>query len=66
MWEIGFAIGTLLVLIALIWGIMQSQRRNRAADPIRDQATKELYDDPRYGDARRDQLEHEINRRGGP
>jgi hypothetical protein len=66
MWEIGFAIGALIVAVGLAWGLSRSRSRNKAADPIRDQATRELYTDPNYDDARRRQLEQEINRRGGP
>ena len=42
--EIGFAIGSLLLALAMVFGAMQYRRRNRANIPITEQATRDLYD----------------------
>ena len=42
-WEIGFFIGALILLGALIYGAIANTRRNRANDPVTDEATRQLY-----------------------
>ena len=44
--EIGFAVGALVLLAAIVYGVMQSSRRNKANDPVREAAVKAQYDDP--------------------
>ena len=41
--EIGFAIGALLLALAMAFGAMQYRRRNRANIPVTEQATRDLY-----------------------
>ena len=49
--EIGYGIGALVILAALIYGTMQYSRRNRANAPITEEATKALYKDPDHYEA---------------
>ena len=44
--EIGFAVGSLILVLAIIYGIVQASRRNKANDPLRDAAVKEQYANP--------------------
>lgn len=41
-----YAIGILLVLGGLVYGTLRARNRNRANDPIRDEATRQIYDSP--------------------
>lgn len=43
--EIGFLVGAIVLLGAMIYGVTANRRRNRANDPVTDQATRELYRD---------------------
>ncbi len=43
--EIAFFLGAVVVLAAIVWGVGASARRNRANDPVREAATRELYKD---------------------
>ena len=45
-WEIVYSIGALVLLVAIIWGVMQNKKRNRANDPITEAATRESYKHP--------------------
>jgi hypothetical protein len=45
-WEIAFGVGAVILAIALIWGLNQSRRRNRANDPLREAATRAEYESP--------------------
>jgi len=51
-----------LLLIALIWGVVQYNRRNRANDAVTEEAAETLYDDPKTYDAKREGLERKIKR----
>ena len=44
--ELAYFVGAVVLLAAIIWGTMANMRRNRANDPIREAATRELYKDP--------------------
>jgi hypothetical protein len=44
--EVLYGLGALLLLAALVWGITQYRRRNRANDPVTEQATRAEYDHP--------------------
>jgi hypothetical protein len=44
--EVFYGLGALLLLAALVWGITQYKRRNRANDAITEQATRAEYDRP--------------------
>ena len=46
MGEISFFAGAFILLVALIYGVLSSRYRNRALDPLRDEATRELYREP--------------------
>ena len=62
-WELAYAVGALLLVIALFVGVRQTRSRKRAADPIRDQATRELYQDPtNFDETRRKELEAQVRR----
>jgi len=37
----------LLLLAALVWGMVRYRQRNRSNDAITEEATENLYDDPR-------------------
>lgn len=39
-------IGVVLLGLALAWGLTQNRRRNRRLDPVTDQATRALYNEP--------------------
>ena len=39
-------IGVVLLGLALAWGLTQNRRRNRRLDPVTDQATQALYNEP--------------------
>jgi len=42
--------------VALIWGLVQYKRRNRANDPLTEKAAKVLYDDPAHYDEKSENL----------
>ncbi len=49
--EIGFFVGALILLAAIVYGVMANTRRNRANDAVTAQATAELYlDQDAYGE----------------
>ena len=51
LWELGFLIGAAVLLLALVWGVISYNRRNRANEAITEKATKELYaDTDSYGE----------------
>lgn len=57
--ETAFFAGAVILLAALIWGVVAYNRRNRANEPITDEATRQLYaDTDTYGDK-----EDELRRR---
>lgn len=51
LWEVAFFVGAVVLLAALVWGVMAYNRRNRANQPVTEQATSELYaNSDTYGD----------------
>jgi hypothetical protein len=44
--EIFYGIGALVLLAALIWATLQYRARNRANDPVTEEATRELFEKP--------------------
>jgi hypothetical protein len=50
--ELLYGIGALALLVALIWGTRQYNRRNKANDAVTEQATRDLYRDPEHYDKR--------------
>ncbi len=56
-----FALGILLVVGALVFGLSRGRSRNRANDPIREEATRKLYDAPEtYEHADRQKLQSKL------
>ena len=56
-WEIAYALGAIVLVAAMVYGVIQSGRRKAANEPITEQATKELYQRPdAYADHREDEL----------
>ena len=45
-WEIFFAIGALVLIVGLAWGVSRSKARNRANDEIAQEATRAEYEQP--------------------
>ncbi len=57
--ETAFFAGAVVLLAALIWGVVAYNRRNRANEPVTEEATRQLYaDTDSYGDK-----EDELRRR---
>ena len=57
----GFGLGTLVLLVAIAWGVWQYNRRGRANEPITERATRELYRNPdRYADRGEDELRSKL------
>lgn len=46
--ELLWPVGALVLLVALIYGMIQYKTRNRANDPVTEDATKALFDDPAH------------------
>lgn len=44
--EVLYGLGALLLMAVLVYGVLQTRRRNRANDPITEAATREEYDHP--------------------
>lgn len=44
--ELFFGLGALALLLALIWGVTQHKRRNRANDALTEEATRAEYSHP--------------------
>jgi len=44
--EVFYGLGALALLAALVWGMVQYKRRNRANDPLTEQATRAEYFHP--------------------
>lgn len=58
--EMLWGLGALLLLAALIYGVIQYRTRNRANDPVSEEAAKALYDDPDGYDRKREQLKDKV------
>lgn len=41
-----YALGLLIVIGSFAYGLYRSRTRNRANDPVRDEAVRQSYDDP--------------------
>ncbi|TXH37922.1 MAG: hypothetical protein E6Q98_06295 [Rhodospirillaceae bacterium] len=62
-WEIFFAIGALLLIGGLIWGVSRSKTRNRANDEITQEATRAQYEQPeKYEQEIRPELVRKLKR----
>jgi hypothetical protein len=51
--EVLYGIGALVLLAALIWATLQYRARNRANDPVTEEATRELFEKPASYDKRK-------------
>lgn len=45
-WELVYPIGTLVLLIAMVYGFVQYRRRNRANDRTADRVVRDRYEHP--------------------
>lgn len=45
-WELAFPIGVLLLGLALAFGLWRYKTRNKANDPLTEEATRQEYDHP--------------------
>ena len=45
-WEMVYPIATLILLIALVYGLMQYRRRNRASDETAQKVVRDRYEHP--------------------
>ncbi len=43
LWEVGFFVGAMILLVAFIWGVVAYNRRDRANEPVTEEATRKLY-----------------------
>jgi hypothetical protein len=60
-YEIFYGIGAVILGLGIAWAIFDSKRRNRANDPITEEATRKQYDQPsRYDDEIRPQMERKL------
>jgi hypothetical protein len=56
-----YIVGIVMLAAAFAYGYMRSRNRNRANDPIREAATKQLYDNPEgYEKGGKERLEREV------
>jgi hypothetical protein len=60
-WETLFGVGVVILFAALIYGMVQNKRRNRANDRITDEATEAEYDDPAHYPEKREALKKELH-----
>ena len=58
--EVLWGVGIVALLGALIWGVVQYSRRNRANDRVTDKAARAMFDDPEAYDAKREQLKKDV------
>ena len=60
-WEMLFHIGWVLLGLALAYGLWKYYTRNKANDPITEQATREQYEHPKsYDNERREELKDRL------
>ena len=59
-WELAYGVGALVLLAAIVWGVMQNSRRNRANDAVTEAATRESYKNPDGYQAERKDFEKQI------
>jgi hypothetical protein len=55
-YELAYGVGALLLLAGLVYAFVQYKRRNRANDALAEEATRQLYDDPRGYEAHQDEM----------
>jgi hypothetical protein len=59
-WEMLWPIGTVLLAAGLVYGLVSYYRRDKRNDRITEQATHEEYNNPNYGEARREELKAQV------
>ena len=59
-WEILYTLGAVVLLGAIVWGVMQNARRNRANDPVTEAAVRESYKHPEEYKQDRKEFEKQI------
>ena len=59
-WEVIYSLGALVLLAAIVWGVMQNSKRNRANDPVTEAATRASYKDPEGYDEERKKFEKQV------
>jgi hypothetical protein len=47
-WEIAFPLGVVVLAIAVAWGLIRYQTRDRANDAVTEEATRLEYEHPQY------------------
>jgi hypothetical protein len=58
--EVLFAVGTVVLFIALLWGFVRYKTRNRANDPITEAATRAEYNHPEAYGAEEAKLKEQV------
>ena len=58
--EVLYGLGALALLAALVWGMTQYKRRNRANDPVTEAATRAEYDHPETYDREQDKFKNRV------
>lgn len=59
-WESAYGLGALVLLIAIVWGVMQNTKRNRANDPVTEAATRESYKNPEGYKQEREEFKKDV------
>lgn len=59
--EMFWPIGSLLLLVVIVYGLVQYKTRNRANDRVSEKAAHALYDNPaEYTEEKREELQQEV------
>lgn len=61
-WELLYGLGALALFAALLYGVIQYKRRNRANDPLTEEATRQEYNHPEGYSDRQDALKARVRR----
>jgi hypothetical protein len=60
-WELSFGVGAAALLAAIVYGAWRNLTRNRANDPITEEATREEFEDPGSYPQRREALKKRLH-----
>ena len=55
-----WGVGIIILMVALIWGTLQYNRRNRANEPITEAATRAQHKDPEHYEQTAEQLKKQV------
>ena len=59
--EAVYILGIIMIAGAMAYGVLRSRDRNKANDPIREEAVRQSYDEPdRYAQGGREQLQRQL------